>query len=377
MCHRYYDRSGGQRAVGGVETYVHCLAELVCRHGWEATILQYGDVDLDRMLDDRRRLIFTRGLAEATARVRQLIQAAPGIVVYSDFGCLPGHVEHPSIMVQHGIWWDYVVLADPNPAKAVLKHLRNRWRAFRRDWRIKGAAMRVDCVICVDTHFRMWLQTRYPVDRIWGDNMVYIPNFANVPPPYAATRKWEDGRPLRCICPRRLSRERGVVMFAEVAARLAAKYPAVEFAFIGDGPNEVDVRSLVRGLPNVSVYARPYEQMPAEYEKAHLAVIPTLYSEGTSLACIEAMAAGCAVVVTSVGGLGNLVLPGFNGLICQPNAKQVETTVEAALTAPAMMRRLGHNARLAAEQAFSKAVWEQRIIAVLEEVRQGIGGGGS
>ena len=46
-----------------------------------------------------------------------------------------------------------------------------------------------------------------------------------------------------------------------------------------------------------------YEKMPAIYQGADICVIPSIGSEATSLACLEALASGCAVVATNVGGL--------------------------------------------------------------------------
>ncbi|WP_350563863.1 glycosyltransferase family 4 protein, partial [Psychrobacter sp. CAL346-MNA-CIBAN-0220] len=54
----------------------------------------------------------------------------------------------------------------------------------------------------------------------------------------------------------------------------------------------------------------------------HIAIIPTLGSEGTSLSMIEAMAAGCMVISSNVGGLSNLIINGFNGRLVMPNTAE-------------------------------------------------------
>jgi glycosyltransferase involved in cell wall biosynthesis len=65
------------------------------------------------------------------------------------------------------------------------------------------------------------------------------------------------------------------------------------------------------------------------YVDVDVAVVPTLWSEGTSLAAVEAICAGVPVVATAVGGLGNLVVPEFNGVIVRPEAAAIAAAVRA------------------------------------------------
>ncbi len=361
LCHRYYDLDGKLPAIGGVETYIHCLSQLMLRQGWQVTILQFGHAPLEKMLDSGCRLVLTTGLKHAELVLRQMMSERPGVVVYSDVACVPPRMEHPCIMLQHGIGWDYVHLPASSSLMFRLKSIKYAFAIRRLFGAIVRYASTADCVICVDTMFRNWLQIHSPTKGIWGANMRYIPNFAPLPDPRQLLPRW-DGRPIRCICPRRFCFQRGVPVFGRVVRELAQEFPKVNFAFIGEGPSEPGIRSLLHGLSNVSIYARSYEQMEAEYLQAHLTVVPTLASEGTSLSCIEAMASGCAVLATTVGGLGNLVLPGFNGEFCQPSYDDLLTSTRRLLASPARLRQLGDQARTTVEQSFSLQLWEERIL---------------
>jgi len=56
-------------------------------------------------------------------------------------------------------------------------------------------------------------------------------------------------------------------------------------------------------------------------------VVPTLWSEGTSFAMVESLCAGVPVVATPVGGLANLVIPGFNGQLAAPTPEALAEAV--------------------------------------------------
>jgi len=92
-----------------------------------------------------------------------------------------------------------------------------------------------------------------------------------------------------------------------------------------DGARYYETRLRRRFGDEYRVSIRPIEprDMPAEYEKAHIIAVPTIFSDGTSLSCIEGMLHGCVPVVTDVGGLANLVIPEYNALIVRPCYKEL------------------------------------------------------
>ncbi len=266
-------------------------------------------------------------------------EALPRLILYSDFYCMPKQVLHPCLLLQHGIYWDN--LGDRPPANwlAMIERRRLLRRTLRK---IERCMAQVDYTICVNTNFSNWLQTAFPW-RDWQSRIEYIPNFAGIPeasriPPRPVT----PGK-IRCLFPRRFSVYRGTLVFAGIVARLAPAYPQVTFAFAGDGDCTEQVHALRDTVPGVEMYRRAAEEMPEEYLRADIVVIPTLRTEGTSLACVEAMAAGCAVVATRVGGLCNLIIPDYNGLLCQPT-ESIEQGLSYLLDHPAEIDRLGQRA---------------------------------
>ena len=111
-----------------------------------------------------------------------------------------------------------------------------------------------------------------------------------------------------------------------IVREIAARYPQCRFLFAGSRQPGRRLRSIVGGPEELRDPRRAARRDAAALLGADVAVVPTLYSEGTSLSCIEAMCAASAVLVTGVGGLSNLVLDDYNGLLVPPTRE--------ALTAP-------------------------------------------
>ncbi|MBY6275096.1 MAG: hypothetical protein CWE10_02610 [Symbiobacterium thermophilum] len=55
--------------------------------------------------------------------------------------------------------------------------------------------------------------------------------------------------------------------------------------------------------------------------------MPSVATEGTSLSCLEAMASGRPVVAGWVGGLSNLIIHEYNGLLLRPTAANLAAAV--------------------------------------------------
>jgi glycosyltransferase involved in cell wall biosynthesis len=107
-------------------------------------------------------------------------------------------------------------------------------------------------------------------------------------------------------------------VFLEAAAQILAARPGAHFAITGEGEREAELKALAgRLLPPGSVHFlgnRAVVEMPGIYADYDLFTL-TSDNEGTPVTIIEAMAAGCPVVSTDVGGVRSLVQDETTGLL--------------------------------------------------------------
>ncbi|MET3939392.1 glycosyltransferase involved in cell wall biosynthesis [Paenibacillus sp. PvP094] len=193
-------------------------------------------------------------------------------------------------------------------------------------------------------------------------------------------------RPLRILYPRRISMERGIIPMMLAADRLLGAYPDLEIEFAGELVEGSTVgrafRYWHRTHPHQDrILQRTYDfrDIREAYHQADIAVIPTVFSEGTSYACLEAMSCGIPVVASNVGGLNDLIQDGFNGLLVPPGDDALTAALVRLLEDRAERERLGIYARETAV-AYDLSGWRRKWSSVLEAfladagLREGIRG---
>ena len=129
--------------------------------------------------------------------------------------------------------------------------------------------------------------------------------------------------------------ERGGYLFLDAIGVILRKYnfaSVLLVGFIHDREIKCRLMKLMRLFPGriKHLLLNPGE-MPAVYREADITVIPTLYSEGTSLSCLEAMASGNAVIATFIGGLPNLIIDEYNGLLISPEVGDLVDSISRLL----------------------------------------------
>ncbi|MFA7333133.1 MAG: glycosyltransferase family 4 protein [Kiritimatiellia bacterium] len=253
-----------------------------------------------------------------------------------------------------GVWWD-------GPFQSYKKWLAG----------IRTEALFDACrsVLCVDTNIINWLRARSRTNQDSANRAIYIPNcvdLAMLPDPI---RREAPNKPFRLLFARRYEIKRGPQLALDAVALLNKRGFPVELIMstaegqtgseaIVKGAHERGIVSLVRVCEN------DMDSIFSLYAAADAAIVPTLWSEGTSYSCIEAIAAGLPVVTTTVGGLPNLVIPGFNGYVVPPHAEPIAKAI-AELAEPNKWRQCRSNC-LSMRAALSKLEWNRRILEWLK-----------
>lgn len=108
-------------------------------------------------------------------------------------------------------------------------------------------------------------------------------------------------------------------LFLEAAARVAAELDSARFLVVGDGVLRSAMEDYARalGIAHRVVFTGWRRDLPLIYPDLDVLVVSS-NNEGTPVSAIEAMAAGCPVVATRVGGLPDLIADGQTGCLVPP-----------------------------------------------------------
>ena len=135
-------------------------------------------------------------------------------------------------------------------------------------------------------------------------------------------------------------------MFLRIAARLAAKFDAVEFVLVGDGPlrPELQAFAVELGLGDRIRFLGDRHDIPAVLASLNVTVLPSS-SESLSNVILESMAAGVPVVATNVGGNPEIIQDGETGFLVGLDEDLFVKGVERLLLKPDLRRQFGERAK--------------------------------
>jgi glycosyltransferase involved in cell wall biosynthesis len=166
----------------------------------------------------------------------------------------------------------------------------------------------------------------------------------------------EKAEPAEVLFVGRLSPEKGIEDLMKVADGLNLKV-------VGDGPLRASVPNGLGYLPRAEVLEH--------YRRAAVVVCPSR-RDGFPLACAEAMAYGCAVVATSVGGLPDMVIDGETGLLVPSrDSVALRAAIDRLVTDPELRRRLAAGAR---KRIIEICGWDRVIDATIASYETALAG---
>jgi glycosyltransferase involved in cell wall biosynthesis len=152
-------------------------------------------------------------------------------------------------------------------------------------------------------------------------------------------------------------------LFIEAAARLIRErhWSDAEFLIVGEaGPDDEAYLSQLRETANRwrvgdnLRFTGYVENLPALLAGFDIVVAPS-DNEAFSLALVEAMASGCAVVATRVGGMAEIVKDGVSGLLIErDNAHSLVAALSRLLVDKRLREKIGGVARTSVIERFNR-----------------------
>jgi glycosyltransferase involved in cell wall biosynthesis len=234
---------------------------------------------------------------------------------------------------------------------------------------LRALAAQVDRFIAVsrDIADQLSQRFRWPRDRIEVvHNAVALERFGSPPPP-GLRAELTGGRELALVLTlARLTEQKG----HPTLLRAAAELPEAVFAFAGDGPlrPELEHEAARLGVEDRVRFLGHREDVPDLLAASDVFALPSLY-EGSSLALLEAMAAGRAVVSSSIGGTAELIEDGANGLLVPPgDVGALSSAIRRLLRDDGLRARLGARGRDRVEANFAERATADAVEGVYSEV---------
>lgn len=227
--------------------------------------------------------------------------------------------------------------------------------------------------VCVDYNFYNWIRTLgtvYP-----GMKTIVIPNYSSslLSNDELKQKIISVSNKKKIIFARRFVDYRGTILFANVVKKILIDFENVEVTFAGTGPLESILKKLFKDCDRVFFEKFNSSESVEFHKKFDIAVVPTIYSEGTSLSLLEAMGAACLPVATHVGGMTNIILDRYNGFFCSPTENSLYKVLKHVLTMPIEdFREMMYNAHYSVLKSFTKDIWEERWISFIESLNDEI-----
>ncbi len=365
MAASFLDFMGEFFYSGGAERYLLDLAEICEELGSGLMVFQYGDYPWMRRMKNIDIISLSRSEARAEGWILkcarqfnrifyELVQGRTMLNIYSAFYEAWPLAATPNIGIIHGVSWD-------NPY-CVFENAIEFWVMNQRY--IEGAQA-CEELVSVDTNSANWFQT---VDFDLSQRIKYIPNYVDLSI-FAPREDYLDKREKTVILyPRQLYSARGLYLVLEIIDNILGDYPEVEFHFVGRGgePDIGHIREKQRiWKERIKHYSLSLDEMAEAYRNADISLIPSVHSEGTSLSCLEAMACGNAVIATRVGGLSDLIISGYNGLLIDPRPEELKKAIKDLLENRDRLNLFKQRSPEVA-QSFSHDLWRNHWISLLK-----------
>lgn len=236
-------------------------------------------------------------------------------------------------------------------------------------WQLRALARGVDRYLAVSRDIARELVERlgWPEEKI---EVVY--NAVDVgrvevaaPPGLREQLGGSETRPL-VLTPARLDAQKGHDVLFEAIARV----PDAVFVLAGEGPERERLEALAArlGIAERVRFLGRREDVPQLLATCDVFALPSLY-EGSSLAVLEAMAAGAPIVSSAIGGTDELIEDGRSGLLVPPgDAEALAAALRRVLGDPELRKGLAAKARERVEDGLTREQMAARVSGVYREL---------
>jgi len=363
---QFFDHDGNNLLIGGVETYIRNLSMLLNENGYSVNIYQYSNKSFQRKIDS----VNVYGIVTKSKKEKNNYNCYKTLVKFAEtngnlnndillFGADLGIVKTKFknvIAIQHGIGWDIQPNCESSIIVKIKYFIKNCKIAIEKNRKYKYC----NKIVCVDYNFVNWYRSLIVDDM---SKLFTIPNFTKVPKILPIHKSEKE---MSIVFARRFQKYRGTVIFAEAIEKLYNDGYKFKVIFAGEGAEETYLKNKFKNNNSVLFVKFHPDDSINFHQQYDIAVLPSIGSEGTSLSLLEAMASGCAVISTDIGGLTNIVLDNYNGLIVRPDSESIYNAI-LKLSDKKTRDKLTKNAYDTIINSFSYEKWSNAWLEIVEK----------
>jgi len=371
----------GDFTVGGAEVYIKDLSKMLIDIGFEVEIIQatYNEpwkkviegIEIKNVkLNKSARFFFPLILP----RIFSKMEEETSLKIYNGAGL--AIARNPkngrALGIFHGVEWDtsfwgYVsreikYRSGYNLLGLFDALIRYVYFAIFDPMFVKIGISKLDRVVSVDSNIFNYIPSKLKSKIEVVYNYVDCDKFK--PYPY-------EGGIKTILVPRNLNPGRGVYLIPEIAKEMLKVRRDFLFKITGTGPLKDYLEKKIREerLENYVklVGHTPHEDMPELYRESYIVLIPTIFSEGTSLSALEALASQRVLVTTDVGGLKEIGRDMETKVVVEPNSKDIAEKLLFLLDNPNLCEKIARQGRNYVCKNFNKAIWQDRWKKIIEE----------
>ena len=238
----------------------------------------------------------------------------------------------------------------------------------------KNGYERHDAIVCVAEKTRRYIEQFTTKEIYLINNGVDTKEFSPAP-----NQPKSAGKPITILFAGILQAAKGIMEALDVIRRIVERKHAVIFRVAGNGPQEGEARQYVatHRLENHVEFlgALKKENMPDFYRSGDLLLFTSKQAglsgraeESLPYSVVEAMASALPVVAFHTGGLGELVIHGETGFLCEAgDVQQCAAYIERLMEEAALLDVMRKQSRKYCLEKFSHLKMAKQFLSVYEK----------
>ena len=214
-----------------------------------------------------------------------------------------------------------------------------RWLKYLLDQSFRTA----DKIIVLSELEKSILLKRYP-----SLQFDVFPNAVNIEKALLWKRSYNRDH-LRFVFLGRINKSKGIETITEALRSMQSYFTRFTLDIYGAGPDEEFWLESLRSIEGLDFKFHGVTGGSAKWEilnKADVFLLPSLHSEGMPIAMLEAMAAGCVVMVSDVASVRTVIQDSTNGILLPVNQpKQLAIQMIKTIEGQYDLEKIGSNAK--------------------------------